>query len=181
VVGFLAADFFCYFFFYSDESFKVSWLHRYKYAKNKMYRCARSQGHRRAGMVNRPGSRPVLSGSEHTEVFIKRHFITAISRFIFSLHCIIKCELFAFLWKSLGSAQSQNFIWRMGKGFIHVLQNPVAISEHVIDIVVPSISGWSRNQKTGSCPDFAADLLCKHRKIFYCSCCEFPSTLSFPS
>lgn len=145
-----------------------------------MYRCARSQGHRHAGTVNRAGSCPVLSGSKHTGVFIKRHFITVISRFIFSLHCIIKHELFPFLWKSLDSAQSQHFIWRMGKGFIHVLQNPIAISEHAIDGAVPWISGWSRNQDTGSFPDSAADLLYKHRKIFYCSCCEFPYTLSFP-
>lgn len=119
------------------RGFKVSWLHRYKYAKNKMYRCARSRGRRHAGTVNRPGSCPVSSGSEHTGVFIKMRFITAMSRFIFSLRCIIKHELFAFWWKSLDSAQSQRFIWRMGKGFIHVLQNPIAISERVIESVVP--------------------------------------------
>lgn len=71
VVGFLSAAIFL-FFFSCGESFKVSWLHRYKYAKNKMYRCARSQGHRHAGTVNRPGSCPVLSGSQHTGMFIKK-------------------------------------------------------------------------------------------------------------
>lgn len=53
-------------FFASDESFKVNWIHRYKYAKNKMCRCARSQGHRRAGTVNRLGAQPVLSGSNRS-------------------------------------------------------------------------------------------------------------------
>lgn len=60
--------------------------------------------------------------------FRKKHFITARSRFIFSLSCIIKCELFVFLWENPDSAQPQHFIWRIRKGFI---QNPKAISEYI--------------------------------------------------
>lgn len=47
------------------------------------------------------------------------------------------------------------------KGFIHILQNLTAVSEHVFDIVVPWISDWDRNQDIGSFLHRAADLLCK--------------------
>lgn len=113
--------------------------------------------------------------TQQTGGFRKKHFITASSRFIFSLSCILKCELFVFLWENLDSAQHQHFIWRMRKGFT---QNPKAISE-----CITALNEWleQKQGKKGSFPDSAADLLCKHRQIFHCSCCSFLYTLSFPS
>lgn len=84
--------------------------------------------------------------------FRKKHFITASSRFIFSLSCIIKRELFVFLWENLDSAQHQHFIWRMRKGFI---QNPKAISE-----CITALNEWLE-QKQGK------------KRFFSWFCCWF--------
>lgn len=62
----LAADFFFFYFSPSDESFKVSWLHRHKYARNKMCRCS-GVWDSHTGTVNSPGSWPALPAPSRQE------------------------------------------------------------------------------------------------------------------